>query len=326
METRLSPASCSGRRASALLALGLVALVSACSPGSSAHTGAAEPASQIAQPRIGPLAASPPAQVTLPLDAYLESDRDGNTIAKAQNLLVATCMKQKGFTYQPQPSSGGTEGVTGIDDPAYGLSSSVGVQTYGYHNDATQLASNLLPYSIHDQYPNGYLVALYGTADLRSSSSHPPGCVDDATKSLAQGQGQYDQNIVGEVGGDAASRTAADSRIVAAIGAWSRCMRSKGFAFATPAQPAKQFAASITAPSGGSAASVPPASAQEVATAEADLACKASVKLAQLWTAVEAGYQSEYIEKNQTALAAYRDAMATKVRRAAQVLSGPTGS
>ena len=63
-------------------------------------------------------------------------------------------------------------------------------------------------------------------------------------------------------------------------------------------------------------------SAKEIATAEADVACKAKADYAGTYFAVESAYQIRMIDANAQALAAVRDQINTAVRNAAQVASG----
>jgi hypothetical protein len=59
----------------------------------------------------------------------------------------------------------------------------------------------------------------------------------------------------------------------------------------------------------------------EIATAEADVACKAKTGLPGVWLAVQAGYERELIAANQTALQALMRWQNERVLRAERVIA-----
>lgn len=96
-----------------------------------------------------------------------------------------------------------------------------------------------------------------------------------------------------------------DSRVVVTVQQWSRCMKARGYEATDPTQ--------FMAPFMGG----PSASADEIAAAQADLACKADVNLIGIAVAVQSAYDELYIENHRAELEAWRDEIDAFIRQGA---------
>jgi hypothetical protein len=109
--------------------------------------------------------------------------------------------------------------------------------------------------------------------------------------------------------GEAVTATEGDRRVVAALSAWSDCMRTAGYRYATPWAAAEQVWAESVTP-------------VEIATATADVRCKTATDLPGLWLAVQRGYELQLVDRNQPALDAVKRGIEANVRHANEVLQG----
>ncbi|ROS25624.1 hypothetical protein EDF22_2839 [Rathayibacter sp. PhB127] len=85
----------------------------------------------------------------------------------------------------------------------------------------------------------------------------------------------------------------ADSRVEAVVGAWSTCMTKRGFDYPDP------ISAEFDPRWGGGTSPVTP---EQIATATADMDCKAETNLVGIELAVQSAYDQEYIESHREAL------------------------
>ncbi|MDJ0344626.1 hypothetical protein QMK19_27055 [Streptomyces sp. H10-C2] len=103
-----------------------------------------------------------------------------------------------------------------------------------------------------------------------------------------------------------------DPGVKAVFAQWSGCMRQKGFSYAAPMDPNDdpRFRPS---PKG--------VSPLEIATAMADLSCRDTYKIAEVWHEAESRIQQRYIQENAAALAADRRNLDAVIRQATSVLA-----
>ncbi len=95
-----------------------------------------------------------------------------------------------------------------------------------------------------------------------------------------------------------------DPRVVAANRQWSACMQTAGFNYPDPS--AALSDAKWQSPPASGQTSPPPTSADEIATATADIDCKISTNLVGIDTAVQSAYDNQYIESHVTQLAEFQ--------------------
>jgi hypothetical protein len=84
-----------------------------------------------------------------------------------------------------------------------------------------------------------------------------------------------------------------DSRVDTVVGAWSTCMKKRGFDYPDPVSAEFDPRWGVGASDG---------SAEQIATATADMDCKAETNLVGIELAVQSAYDQEYIESHREAL------------------------
>jgi hypothetical protein len=131
------------------------------------------------------------------------------------------------------------------------------------------------------------------------------GCTGRAT--LGLGPLPDPDALVGRLGHEAALRVPDDERVRQALDAWSACMDGAGYPFASPRE-ALDFPWR-SAPEG-----------VEVATATADVACKAAADLPGTWQQVEAEEQAPLVAANLAALSAVAERSRAQATRARALL------
>ena len=127
------------------------------------------------------------------------------------------------------------------------------------------------------------------------------GCLGETNRSLG---GDPPMNP-GAVSMDSFQASETDPRVVEAMKAWSECMASSGFDYASPWQP-------------NDTAWPEPAGATEIRTAAQDIACRQESNLVGTWFAVESAYQQRVISQHRAefaALQAWRDRRVAAARR-----------
>jgi hypothetical protein len=328
------------RRGAWLGGVAALAAVALTGCGTSAHHGTAVAVQPPAIP-ARPAAPAPGSTPPMPLDPY-NAVPDASAITQAENLLTERCMQQKGFTWTPGPPGGPLAALLGttpsgassesapLAEP-YGIDSAAQAAQFGYHSPTRlQLRnyeqshpgaqSQLQPLA---QHPAAYWIALDGEVPGSRNSNVGPyggGCSGQAAERVGQyARNQADLQLPGQLEAQAASDTGRDSRVIRVEQAWSSCMARKGFSYATPMAPAQADWPLV--PGAGGALEPSP---REIATAEADVACKGTTDLPGIWLAVQAGYERQLIAANQAALtASLRDSQAAG-RRAEQIVAGGT--
>lgn len=321
MRHRLTvPAACG-------MVLGM-ALVAGCGNAHSGGSANGGTAAKLTPPAI-PASPTPPAadgsDIQLPLDAFTaETAQETQALKRAVQILVQRCMSTRGFSYAPTPA--------GQDDTSagpqarmevYGITDLTQAQRLGYaragQNTANAASGGAggLP-MLNDllaQHGNAWVVAMFGAVPPATPGpGQPAGCVNAGPAKLYDdAYGKVDRSIVGELADQASSQTQADARVLAVERAWSGCMSGRGFQFGNPMQ-----AAARQWPT--------PPSADEIATAVADVTCKQNVNLPGVWLAVEAGYQRELIERNAAALTDFQQAHQNLVRTAMQIAASAPAS
>lgn len=235
----------------------------------------------------------------LPLDAYVTSFEQLEAIDRAQAVLAAKCMKQKGFSYIATPP---------LQKPAprrqpYGLEDIQQAKSLGYHRPTATFGGGTL---VNEKAPEAYTLALYGSFD-ESRPRSGGGCAGEAQAQLNPSDKKVSE-LVGQLGQLAAARTAADPRVLAADTAWVSCMAAKGYQYSNTMEPQSAPWPSTL-------------SQREIDTAVADVVCKLEVALPRIWHETEATQQSSLVEKHLSDLAEAKQSLAERLRVAQAVLS-----
>lgn len=289
--------------------LALAAALLGCSSGSGANEGdgpaGAKPSGTTAAPRIG-------YADRLPMARFSYSKAENTAIEAAQEILTQRCLRSYGISYDPvRPDPDAPEPA----DRRYGLSSASEAARFGYHpnSDAVPDESPDLPqdalvvfYGRRSAEPGGGEKAVYkGKAVPRD------GCFG---QSVAQLSREYDDPAGAAVASGIATGSYEKSFGVPAVreafGAWSACMRAAGFRYASPMDPLRNSAFQ-----GGSV------SAKEKETATADVRCKESTGLLDIWFDAESRIQQADIAKNAGPLERLRTAHREKAQAARRVVA-----
>jgi len=105
-----------------------------------------------------------------------------------------------------------------------------------------------------------------------------------------------------------------DSRVRAVFGAWSRCMRECGFSYPDPMAANNDPASATEEPT-----------EHEVRVAVADVRCKRTAGVVEVWSAVETAYQRWAIDAHPDQLELIRQAIQVRLANAHAVLAGHSG-
>jgi hypothetical protein len=272
-------------------------------------------ASPEAEPDVGaiPVRLSS-ADLRLPLDAYIV---DGTQLAQIDNgrlVLTERCMRRLGF---------GTElSIARRDAPAkllgnqrrYGITDEAAAAVYGYRVPPGVIAEPTggagTDPSEKVELSAAERTALSGNGSKTVNDRPVPegGCVGEARRKLAERGPRVDRPELAEIlAGESFDLSRKDSRVRAALGSWSRCMKARGFDLAGPLDAANNPAFKT--------GSEPEA----IATATADVACKKQTNLVGVWSTVEDAYQKRIIERNHEELRRIKDSLAAQLRYAAEL-------
>ncbi|WP_433893354.1 hypothetical protein [Streptomyces sp. CA-111067] len=305
----------------ALAALAGVVVLAGCS--TAEHSAAGRPA--VSAPSGTATTAEPPAgddprfTARLPIAEYSFTDQQTSAIDAAVSVLTDRCMRRYGMTFRApgQPPPLARESA----DRRYGLSSAFDAAHYGYHLTPDEESAQAPADPVRSGTAQ-YLV-LFGRKDARQPDATTAvsyhgravpvgGCRGEAATAM----GAYDDPSASQTASDIASgsyaASAKDPAVRKATGAWSACMRAKGFDYPTPMDALGDNAfLSGAAPS-----------ARELATAKADMACKDSTGLLDTWFAAESRIQRGMIASRQADLTRLKSAHAAKVAAAEKIAQG----
>lgn len=284
-----------------IAAFAIVAGATACSSSSDGGTDAAPPS-------IGPVQQlTDMSHQALPLEAYMLQPGQFATIMSARRQLVTQCMQRFGFDYRPATADGGTDPTAGkTQSQMRYVDSSAHVSAYGYHQEP-----GVGTPAVEPQRSPTELAVLTGSSDGGDAPGQATGrdipeggCFGEVDRTLAQrGVIIQDDELVSTINIEGMSRSTQDPRLKQAFAAWSACMKGKGYTYATPKE-ANQDPRWST----------PTASAEEIGTAVADLACMTENNVVGTWFAVESAYQKQQIEANFEKLEQVRRSIDTSIR------------
>ncbi|MDI2129204.1 hypothetical protein [Yinghuangia seranimata] len=264
-----------------------------------------------AEPALGPMPVlRAEKDIKLPLDAYRETlAQRGNTWLAVQTL-GRDCMRGLGFDWQILPLAQQQDDDT-ANSRRYGIFIEAEVRQWGYRIPPPIKPPEPKPPS--NPVTPAQMEAWSGKAQNApiGQAAAGGGCSGQAIAKLAKGTSGAGRDLVEQLVHQASDLAEEDSRVVKAFAAWSSCMKGRGFSYKSP------WDANDAFPSAGDA--VPQ---QELVTAAADLECRQSVNLVNLWFAVESAYEQRFIEQNAQALQAYKNHLETVQHEALTVLAG----
>ncbi|MFJ8437185.1 hypothetical protein ACIQ9P_38425 [Kitasatospora sp. NPDC094019] len=257
----------------------------------------------------------------LPIAAYLIGPDEDRRIEAARTALIGSCMKRFGFDYAP--AAVGTKPDLMIR--RYYLTDAAGAAAQGYHwgapTDQRQPSATPPPPAPEMQAVLGHGRGGATGAAAPADRTHngitipPGGCLGEADNTLTRGGGilQDDAGAL-EINGRSFADSMADARVKAAFAAWSRCMKERGLAYASP----------VDAVGDERWFSSPTATAAEIAAATADVDCKQRNNVVGVWFAVETAYQKRAVQADAKRLEQTRKAIDVTLANAANAAAAKT--
>ncbi|EMF00024.1 hypothetical protein J7W19_19860 [Streptomyces mobaraensis NBRC 13819 = DSM 40847] len=245
----------------------------------------------------------------LPVEQYLVSFKDATAERAAVLRNVQACMARYGLTYDPPVRP---ESYTAISDNTanlerrYGLSDRATAEKWGY---AWPSAQGEPPRWDPTSAQMDALYGKNGDGEVLGSIGGVPvpkgGCNAEAREKA----GAQDDSAAREIGSDSFTRAMKDPAVQQGFDAWSACMKTKGYAYKNPFE--------ITqGPKADDWATSP--ETKKIAVAEVD--CKQSTGLLDVWFATEAKLQEKGIAAKKTRLDAARQHNRSVVRRSLAAL------
>jgi hypothetical protein len=272
-----------------------------------------------------------PRELVLPFDAYFYTNEMYVAMLRAAVRLTSDCMARFGASYPSDvPDSGRVPGITFPDfsrwnETRYGVFDLESAMTRGYNRrepddpynqrDPDPLVSRRDGLHLSEQE----LFLLNGRAsrDFADVSQLPidpdgrplpdDGCWGEANRLISDGHTFVPVHNM--FANETLRLSKADSRVVAAVAAWSECMKARGYAYADVSDPRKRQWPE-------------PPGEEEIATATADVECKIQTNLVGTRYAVESAYQRRIIDENAELFARQRAFLDAVTRNAARVLAG----
>ncbi|MFJ4192227.1 hypothetical protein [Kitasatospora sp. NPDC089509] len=271
----------------ALAALPLLAAGCAGTPGPAAAHAMAPPA--ITEPPV----LTQVADRSLPVETYLLSGAQYRQLSAAEDVLVGQCMQDFGLPYErpPAPDAAPTGQTTHRYDPVDPQVAAA----HGYHPADPNAGAKPAEPSIS---PDAATVLGAGAGagpsasatprSYRGKAVPPGGCLGQAHARLtAHGGTGRDPDLVVGINFGGYQQSTTDPRVKDVFQKWSACMKAKGFGYATPADAAKDTRWK----------SAPQPTPDELATATADVACKAATNVVGVWYTVESAYEAQAIQQ-----------------------------
>lgn len=272
----------------------------------------AQPEQPRPEPPLGTLAViNIDADVKFPLDGYLISPERRAIVRKSQDLLVQKCLRRLGFEMELPERE-----VEHVQSRVIGVVDDAEVSKYGYSDpetlEAVRKAEELR--KRQKPWPQDMIDALNGKTASKGSAP-TGGCMGESQRALdipvKSERKAGDENFVIGLSRDSTTLTEADSRLKAAWGKWSSCMKQAGYNYADPWGPnsEKKFGGDDASP-------------EEIATARADVACRKKHDVNSIWVTVRTAYQNRLIVDNADALKDHQTRVDEQVRKAKEILAG----
>jgi hypothetical protein len=246
----------------------------------------------------------------LPLDAYLVPVADLDRIGQARRVLIHGCMQRLGYSYPPLVTSP-PAGPSTWNERRYGVADPAMAARYGYGLGARDPATHpARPDETGANAPTTAQVhALDGTASKANGVPVPSGgCTGQANQQLTGTASPTELDVPQQLSAAGFNQSSRDPAVVRATAAWSRCMKTSGYTYASPLDPPGD-------PRWGGS----PLSSQ-IAAATADVACKRRTNLVGVWFTVESAYERRLIADNRSVLSRVRAANAAQIATAGRLV------
>ncbi|MGY5061172.1 hypothetical protein ACWDFR_45315 [Streptomyces sp. 900105755] len=229
----------------------------------------------------------------MPIEEYMPSSGDAFYLAKARNVAIEACMKERGVSdfHLPDPVRPPT-----LTERRYGLSDLDEAARFGY------------------EYPEGVKSSKAGEVRLREadrkllgSDEDPHGCIGIGTAKITGStlRATASSPTATMIQRDTWLKSREDPRVRARIDGWVKCMKAKGFTLRSP----------LEAPQPGTAKS------DEIRMATSSIKCSSSVELPNVWFEVESELQRAAISKSAEKLEAEKVELQRQLAEADGVLN-----
>ncbi|AMW12576.1 hypothetical protein A4E84_25685 [Streptomyces qaidamensis] len=280
--------------------------------GCSGDATTAKPSVATPKPTV-PFDAADPATWVLPIEGYLPSETERKQISQARKILVGTCMKGFGFSWEPAADLPRLGGKT-LVDWRYGIHDMALAEERGYKPAAEEQEA-------YDRaVEKGALDGASGTGPdtraleggVKEVGGKPVpegGCLGEADRKISAGGANT--TIAQTISNETFARSQQVPEVVEAFEAWSACMKKSGFDYARPLDASDD-------PRFGSQGVTP----LEISTATADISCRDKTKVAKVWFDAEVAMQKEEIESGAERLNGERKSLNSAVKKAARVIAG----
>ncbi|MFD7262525.1 hypothetical protein [Streptomyces sp. NPDC059874] len=285
------------------------------------------------EPAFGPIATNPAtSSISLPMDAYTDSDAEIRRMDAVQARLTEQCMARYGFTYEApskRPATGSADGdrhrnLFGEADPEHAAA-------HGYDSESgVPRPQKPAP----PQLSQSASAVLFGTRPGETAPTGPDpmsqeeaekvdsgvevggqkvpagGCGREAYRKLyAPTKDSVDLLFSFGLAAEAHNRAQEDSRVVTALKGWSDCMGKGGYGgVGTPYEVIEKLGLQNDK-----------AGPKAVAIATKDVACKREVNLVGIWAAAEVAYQQRLVEEHAETLALYKKQRDDRLKLAASL-------
>jgi hypothetical protein len=255
----------------------------------------------------------------LPIEDYLISPRQYGRIEAAESVLVSRCLRRFGLSYDLPVSDYSQAG--GQTDRRYGPADADQARRFGYHpprSAGADASPSPAPIGPDVRKVLGYgadapsragLPTVPAGATYHGKPIPPGGCMAEADAALTSGGGILtDDQVAVDINVDDYTRSMSDPAVRAAFAKWASCMKEQGFTYGSPQDADNDPRWRSGKPS-----------AAEIATAVADVGCKARHGVVKAWLAAEASHEAEDIRAHQAHLTQVRASIRTTLAHAAAV-------
>ncbi|WP_369263710.1 hypothetical protein [Streptomyces sp. R35] len=263
--------------------------------------------------------------LSLPLEDYMQSYADTVTLDQATRHLQERCMADYGFDIQ-LTVAGATPPPNDNDanmERRYGLTDREAAEKYGYGlpEALTDQPRQKVPDLSEEQVevltghgkptkasPDSVPVAKAAPDTYKGKKIHDKGCIGYADEEI--GKSAIDFQLASELNGQSFTQSMKAPAVKEALGAWSQCMKGKGYTAATPTESAALVQ------------HTDPASQEEIDTALAEIDCKQETNLVDIWFKEETAIQKQQIADHKDELTAAKDKNTKALAAANKTLAG----
>ncbi|MGZ9933609.1 hypothetical protein ACXNSR_27450 [Streptomyces sp. NC-S4] len=257
-----------------------------------------------------PSTAPPGYTFRLPMAAYSYTADEYATIEAAEHVLAKRCMAGYSLGYRPPERGAAAPGV----DRRYGLSEQDSALAPGYRLPPSQppaQAGELSKEQISVLYGRRGSEGRTGPLEYEGKAIPEEGCLGQSILDFRKDY-EHPQAVqtARQISSQSYEESLARPEVQAVFQKWSDCMKEKGYSYASPMEPpaVEKFQDG-------------PVTAEEKATAQADVTCKARTDLLNQWFFAESEIQRSRITEDAKVLQELRELHTKKVAAARTILT-----